>query len=103
MKRKLLGAAAVVVFGGILAACGEGYGYNYGYVGYGPPAPRYRVYGVAPGPGYVWMDGHWGYRGGRYEWDEGRWARPPRGRHHWERGEWRHEGRGWRYHDGRWR
>ena len=102
MKQGIL-AGAWVLFGTVLAACGSPYGYSSAYVGYGPPAPRYGVVGVAPGPGYAWADGYWGYRGGRYEWNEGRWERPPHGRTHWERGEWRHEGNRWRYHEGRWR
>jgi hypothetical protein len=64
MKKSLL-AAAFVLFGTILTGCAGGYRYSYGYAGYGPPAPRYRVIGVAPGPGYVWVNGYWGWRGSR--------------------------------------
>jgi hypothetical protein len=102
MKQRVL-AGAVVLFGTVLAGCAGSYGYSSAYVGYGPPAPRYAVVGVAPGPGYVWINGYWGWRGGRYEWNEGRWERPPRGRHQWVEGQWHREGRGWRYHEGRWR
>jgi hypothetical protein len=102
MKKNFL-AAAFVLFGTILTGCAGGYRYNYGYAGYGPPAPRYRAIGVAPGPGYVWVNGYWGWRGSRYEWNEGRWDRPPRGRTAWVDGNWRHEGRGWRYREGHWR
>ena len=103
MKKSFL-AAACLLFITILAGCaGGGYRYNYGYAGYGPPAPRYRVIGVAPGRGYVWVSGNWGWRGNRYEWNEGRWDRPPRGRTAWVEGDWRHEGRGWHYREGHWR
>jgi len=87
----------------VLTGCAGGYGYNYRYVSYGPPAPRYRVIGVAPGPGYVWVNGYWGWRGGRYSWYEGRWARPPLGRTAWVDGDWYRDGRGWRYREGHWR
>jgi len=30
----------------------------------------------APGEGYIWINGDWYWNGGRYEWREGRWARP---------------------------
>ena len=102
MKRKIL-TAAFVLLGTVLAGCGSGYGYRYGYASYGPPAPRYGVVGVAPGPGYVWRDGRWDWRGSRYEWTNGEWVRPPRGRRTWVRGEWAHEGHGWRYREGHWR
>ena len=102
MRQRIL-AGAFVLFGTVLAACGGGVGYSYGYVGYGPPAPRYGVVGVAPGPGYVWRDGYYGWRGGNYVWIGGSWVRPPRGRTAWVPGEWHHEGRGWRFHEGHWR
>ena len=101
MKRKLLGAAAVL-FATVLSACG-GYGYGGGYAYGAPPPPRYGVMGYAPGPGYVWTDGYWD-RGGRgWAWVGGRWMRPPHGRREWVRSEWRHEGRDWRFHRGYWR
>jgi hypothetical protein len=67
-----------------------------------PPAARVEVRGIAPGPGYLWIDGHWGWRGD-WVWMGGRWALPPRGRHAWVRGHWVRHGRGWVYHDGHWR
>ena len=101
MKRTKLLAAAVILFGSALSACG---GYGAGYVAVGPPpAPRYGVIGYAPGPGYVWTDGYWNYTGHGWAWINGRWMRPPRGRHTWMRSEWRHEGGRWRYHEGHWR
>lgn len=43
-----------------------------------PPAPRVvRVQPVAPGPGYVWLQGYWYPVNGRYVWHEGYWSRPP--------------------------
>lgn len=103
MRKKVL-AASFLIFGGLLAACGGGYGPRYGYATYGPPAPRYYgAIGVAPGPGYVWTNGYWAWRGGRYYWVDGRWVRPPRGRHQWVEGGWNRDGRAWRYREGRWR
>src|SRR5215831_4770386 len=59
VRRGLMAAAAV---GGLaLAGCAGGYGY---YASTPPPPVRYEVRGYAPSPGYVWIDGYWGYRGG---------------------------------------
>ena len=98
MKRLLL-AAAFVMAGTFLPGCAGGGA----YVAYGPPAPRYGVIGVAPGPGYVWTEGFWDLRGGSWVWVGGHWMRPPRARAVWVRPEWRHEGNRWRFHDGHWR
>jgi hypothetical protein len=99
MKQKILGAAFLLA-GGILSGCAAHGAY---YARYGPPAPRYGVVGVAPGPGYVWTDGYWDWRGNNWNWVGGRWVRPPRPHAVWVAPEWRHEGRGWRFHRGRWR
>jgi hypothetical protein len=88
--------------GGLFAGCAGQY--SYGYVSYGPPPPvAYGVVGVAPGPGFVWIEGYHAWQGGRYVWVPGRWVRPPRPGAVWVRPEWRREGRGWRFHEGRWR
>ncbi len=55
MKRHIL-TGALVLMGAVLSACAGGGAY---YVRSGPPAPRYAVIGVAPGPGYVWTNGYW--------------------------------------------
>src|SRR5690349_10859970 len=76
---KLLPAIGVAALG--LAACGPSYvGMR---VGPPPPRPAYGVIGVAPGPGYMWTDGFWDLRGGRWYWVNGRWMRPPRYRSTW--------------------
>jgi hypothetical protein len=100
MRAKFWGAP-LLFLGTLLAGCGGGYGYS--YVAYAPPVPRYGVVGVAPGPGYVWIDGYWGWRGGQYAWVPGNWVRPPHRGAVWVRPEWRREGRGYRFHAGHWR
>ena len=43
-----------------------------------PPPPRVlRVRPVAPGAGFVWVDGYHFVEGGRYRWHDGYWTRPP--------------------------
>lgn len=93
------GLLALMIGGLSLAACEGGYAY---YAPVAPPPPRVETFGVAPGPGYVWINGYWNYRSGGYTWIPGRWARTPRGRH-WEEGRWEHHGNGWTYHQGHWR
>jgi hypothetical protein len=98
MKNKIL-VAGFVISSALLAGCAGG---SY-YVRTGPPAPRYGVVGVAPGPGYLWTDGYWDRRGNNWAWVGGSWVRPPRGRRVYVRPEWRQERGGWRLHRGHWR
>src|SRR6476659_3742991 len=78
---------------------GGGYGYRggYGYARIAPPPPRAEVYGYAPGPDYVWMNGHWGWDGNRYNWSRGSWVRSRRRHARWEDGRWQRDCRGYRY------
>jgi hypothetical protein len=87
-----------------LAGCADTYGYGGGYYARTAPPPiRYERYGQAPGSGYVWINGYWGYRGNNYYWVSGRWERPPRGRRRWEDGRWEHRGDRYQWREGRWR
>ncbi len=90
----LAGLAATV-------ACGPT---NVGFYARTPPPPiRVETYGPAPGPGYVWVNGYWGYRANNYYWNSGRWDRPPHGRRYWEQGRWESRGNRYYWRDGRWR
>jgi len=98
MKHKLL-TAAFLMAGTLFTACaGSG-----AVVIVDPPAPRYGVIGVAPGSGFIWVEGFWDLRGGSWVWAPGRWVRPPRPGAVWVGSAWRHEGAHWRYHRGYWR
>ena len=55
---------------------------------------------VAPGPGYVWIDGDWYARGGRYHWREGYWR--PRGNRVWISGNWQSRPNGYYWRRGYW-
>jgi hypothetical protein len=100
MKRWMLfGVVAATL---TTVACG-GPGYVGFYARTAPPPIRVESYGPAPGPGYVWINGYWGYRGNNYTWVGGRWERPPRGRHRWEAGRWEHHGDRYQWREGRWR
>jgi hypothetical protein len=43
-----------------------------------PPLPR-EVVPAQPGPGYVWIPGHWNWSGHRHVWQSGHWSAPRRG------------------------
>lgn len=67
-----------------------------------PPPAQYEAAPPAPGVGYVWIGGYWGWHLGRHTWIGGRWVLPPRG-HAWVPGYWGRHGGGWRWHGGYWR
>ena len=99
MKRIL--PLAGLLLAAILPGCAAGGA----YVGrYGPPPPpRYGIVGVTPGPGFVWCDGFWDWRGGRWFWVSGGWRRPPHRRAVWVPGYWHEEHSRYRFHRGYWR
>ena len=47
-----------------------------------PPPPIVEEVTVAPAPGFIWIGGCWAWHG-RWVWEHGRWARPPRPGAHW--------------------
>jgi WXXGXW repeat (2 copies) len=98
MMRFLLPAA--VGAGMFLASCGAGVAY---YAPGPPPPVRVETFGVAPGPGFVWINGYWGYRGSAHVWIPGRWERPPRQGRVWVEGAWERHGNRWAYRRGYWR
>ena len=71
--------------------------------GYVTDQPAEVVYTrpVAPGDGYVWIDGDWVWGGGGYHWHNGYWARPRSG-HTWSAGHWDHGARGYHWSRGHW-
>ena len=98
MKRIL---GAVVVLGGLsLAGCVGGYAY---YASTPPPPLRVEARLASPGPGFVWIDGYWGFRGGGYAWVPGVWVRPPRPRAVWVPARWEPRSNRYYYREGRWR
>lgn len=68
-----------------------------------PPAPAQPAV-IAPGPGYVWVNGYWQWNGAGWVWVGGQWAYPPWPGAVWVGGYWyRGPWGGWRYHAGHWR
>ncbi len=64
---------------------GPNYDPNYGYQAPPPPPPPAYAYSrpPMPGPGYLWVDGYWGFYGGRYAWTRGYWRQPPYAGGYW--------------------
>ncbi len=56
---------------------------------------------VAPGPGYIWIEGYWSWTGGHHVWTRGHWAAPRSG-YHWVPRQWTHGPGGWHQHGGHW-
>jgi hypothetical protein len=66
-----------------------------------PSAPYYqRPY--PPGRNYIWVDGDWIFRNGRYVYHQGYWA-APRGNRYWQPGHWKQTNRSWQWYRGYWR
>lgn len=59
-----------------------------------PPAPYAEVVPAMPYPGAVWINGYWGWSGGRHHWVPGYYERPRTG--------YRYEPRRWENRGGRW-
>ena len=101
-KRAVLAGAMLFT-----AACAgmelEGMSASFVFVDRDPPPPRREVIVAAPGPGYVWVQGHWAWVSNDYVWQPGVWVVVQPGRRHWEPGHWRHDRRGWYWVDGHWR
>jgi len=65
-----------------------------------PPPERIETIGISPGPGYVWIRGHWGWRHEQWEWVGGRWDRAAQPGSVWISGQWVARGNGWVWMEG---
>jgi hypothetical protein len=65
-----------------------------------PPPPRVTY--VQPRAGFIWIEGRWIHRGGRYHWHDGHWERERVG-YVYAPGRWERRGRGHVWVEGRWR
>lgn len=53
-----------------------------------PPPPIQEVVYAAPGPGYVWIPGHYAWMNGQWAWIRGAWVVPPQPGYYWVAGSW---------------
>lgn len=96
MKRLTVVLVALLIVLGLFACVVES------YPTMPPPAPRQEIRHYHPGPGYVWIEGHWEWRRGNWFWRQGYWARTRRHRT-WVPGHWENRGHRWVWIEGRWR
>ena len=66
-----------------------------------PPPLQTEAVIIAPGPGYFWISGYWGWIGGRHVWVGGRWEGHRPG-WQWVPYGWTRYRNGWRASPGRW-
>jgi hypothetical protein len=71
-------------------------------VGFAPPALPVYVQPVAPGDGFLWNPGYWGYGPEGYYWVPGVWVRPPQVGVLWTPGYWGWGGSAFIFHEGYW-
>lgn len=66
-----------------------------------PPAPIVEVVPPIPYAGAIWINGFWGWRGGRHHWEPGRWERPRPG-YNYRPHAWVQQGGRWHQRGGVW-
>lgn len=108
MKLPSIRFAFLLAASAALGACAVVPAYDAGYdpvppvtVYAAPPAPIVEYRGLAPYPGYIWIDGFWNWGGVRYVWTPGRWVNPPAGQV-WVPRIWQRDGDRWHSHGGHW-
>ena len=69
-------------------------------VGSQPPPLRTEIITMSPGPGYIWIRGHWAWRHERWDWEGGRWDRVMQPGSTWIPGQWIARGNGWAWSEG---
>lgn len=106
MLARIVRSAAFIAVLALTASC---MGYIRGpraevvYVHRAPPPPRTEVIIRSPGPGHVWVAGHWLWRRDDYAWEPGVWVAVRAGAREYVPGQWRHDRYGWYWIEGRWR
>jgi hypothetical protein len=98
-KKMLLGATIAILGAGALGST-NALARTVIYANIEPPAVRVET-APGPRPGYVWVNGYWGWGHDKYVWHHGRWMRERHG-YHYVPARWEREGNRWRYYDGRW-
>src|SRR5262245_45015703 len=77
-KSLLLTFSSSAVFAGCVVAVEAkpaGPAYTEVVVTQAPPAKKVEAKSVAPGSGYVWIDGHWAWSKGAWVWVAGHWVK----------------------------
>jgi hypothetical protein len=95
---------AAIVAASVLASChSSSRVYTEERVVYTRPAPVVYSRPVPPSQGYVWVDGEYIWRNGRYEYAKGYWIAPRGNQHNYVKGYWAHRRGGYVWVPGHWR
>ncbi len=86
MTRRLRLVLLTVFLAGLFGGCASTM-----YVPTPPPPPRVEKRTARPGPGKMWVEGHWKYNGHKYVWVSGGWRKQGA----WVAGHWVKKPRGW--------
>ncbi|HEY1959857.1 MAG TPA: hypothetical protein VGH28_29820, partial [Polyangiaceae bacterium] len=78
------------------------HGYARETIDLAPPPLQVEVRPAAPGADFVWTPGYYGWRGGKYAWTAGSWARPPRAGVSWVEPRYVNTGGHYYFQPGRW-
>jgi hypothetical protein len=101
----LAAACAATLSACVVAPVHHPYGYASGgqviVADVAPPAPYYEAVPVAPYPGAVWINGYWGWHGGRHAWVGGHYERARSG-HTWQPHRWTQRDGRWHLQEGHW-
>lgn len=84
-----------------VAPAGGVYGQPIAVAPVAPPPARVEVIPVIPFIGAIWIDGFWGWGGGRHVWVGGHWTQPRPGMQ-WQPHQWTRDGDHWRLNSGGW-
>ena len=95
MNLKAFSLAGLLVLGTTSAFAGVNVGVHLGIglpapiiVRQAPPRRATEVIVATPGPGYVWVAGHYSWREGNWVWVPGAWVTPPQPGTVWVEGRW---------------
>lgn len=95
--KSIVKIGAVLVLAIVFASCSSS-----GYVTVSSrPDPPVYVRPVSPHAGWVWIDGDYYWRGGRYQYSPGYWT-APRAHYRYAPGNWQRRGNGYYWKRGRW-
>jgi WXXGXW repeat (2 copies) len=87
------GAAPLAAYAGV--EVGINIGVPEVVVGSQPPPLRVEAVPISPGPGYIWIRGHWRWHRGEWDWASGRWEFVTQPSSTWIPGQWVARGNGW--------
>ena len=96
MRRYLVVATLMLLLSTFLLECAHTV-----YIPEPPPPVKHEMRPPKPGPGAVWVSGHWKWDGNSYAWISGHWERHPKG--HWVPGHYAKRRHGWIWVPGHWR